>query len=133
MQKESFLQTKKHAIRAAFITYSNLNLLILHHARNEFINCKILEYYYNLSQSRIYDDNPFFWLQYAIASMELPDYPRANSLYKRHTIALINVPILILFKLIHNMPDLSWKMHVLKVRLLLTTILSWHQLIGIKL
>lgn len=78
-----FSADKKHAIRAAFITYSNLNLLILHHARNEFINCKILEYYYNLSQSRIYDDNPFFWLQYAIASMELPDYPRANSLLQK--------------------------------------------------
>lgn len=78
-----FSADKKHAIRAAFITYSNLNLLILHHARNKFINCKILEYYYNLSQSRIYDDNPFFWLQYAIASMELPDYPRANSLLQK--------------------------------------------------
>ena len=36
--------------------------------------------YYNLSQKKTYDNNPFFWLQYAIASMEVADYSRADEL-----------------------------------------------------
>lgn len=78
-----FSSDKQHAVRASFITYSNINLLISPHSRNEVVNRQILEYYYTFSQSKIYDDNPFFWLQYAIASMEIHDYSRASDLFQK--------------------------------------------------
>lgn len=71
---------KVRAIRSSFATYSNINLLIPLNLRSQNDNKQILEYYYNLSQKKTYDNNPFFWLQYAIASMEVADYSRADEL-----------------------------------------------------
>lgn len=78
-----FSADKQYAIHASFITYSNINLLISPHTRTNLINRQILEYYYMFSQLKIYDDNPFFWLQYAIASMEINDYSRASDLFQK--------------------------------------------------
>lgn len=75
-----YSEDKLRAIRSSFATYSNINLLIPLKSRSSNDNKQILEYYYNLSQRKIYDNNPFFWLQYAIASMEVTDYNRAKEL-----------------------------------------------------
>lgn len=75
-----FSENKTHAIRSSFVTYSNINLLIPPRERTSAQNQQILEYYYNLGQLKIYDENPFFWLQYAIVSMDVYDYKRAAEL-----------------------------------------------------
>ena len=75
-----YSKDKVRAICSSFATYSNINLLIPLKLRSPNDNKQILEYYHNLSQKKIYDNNPFFWLQYAIASMEVADYSRANEL-----------------------------------------------------
>lgn len=75
-----FSESKSHAIRSSFVTYSNINLLISPRKRSSKQNRQILEYYYNLGQLKFYDNNPFFWLQYAIVSMDVYDYKRATEL-----------------------------------------------------
>lgn len=75
-----FSENKVNAIRSSFVTYSNINLLVPIRMRSYQMNQQILEYYYNLSQRNYYDDNPFFWLQYAIVSMDVSDYKRAEEL-----------------------------------------------------
>ena len=75
-----FSESKSHAIRSSFVTYSNINLLIPPKKRTSQQNQQILEYYYKLGQLKLYDNNPFFWLQYAIVSMDVFDYKRATEL-----------------------------------------------------
>lgn len=78
-----FSENKVNAIRSSFVTYSNINLLVPIRMRSYEKNQQILEYYYNLSQHNFYDDNPFFWLQYAIVSMDVADYKRAEELIEK--------------------------------------------------
>lgn len=68
--------TKVNSIRTALISASNINLIF---PPNENATKGYLAEYYNaLKGFNCYKNNQFFWLQYAMACMDIKDYCRAG-------------------------------------------------------
>lgn len=76
-------ESEIYAVRSAFVTFSNINMLLPEKTRTKKDKADIMEYYYNMGQIHVYDTNPFFWLQYAIACMDNLDYERADTMLKK--------------------------------------------------
>ncbi len=72
---------KTHAIRRTSISISNINFLFnTRNERNDNVCSKvILNYFNNIKSIDTYEELPYFWLQYAIAAMNVKDYPLARS------------------------------------------------------
>lgn len=68
-------QIKIKQLRRNLISFSNINMLVPN--RSDQCKFQILEYYNNLTEVSEYKNNPFFWVQYAIASMDANEYERA--------------------------------------------------------
>lgn len=67
---------KYNNILINIISYSHINSFLKGFTNREQF---LLNYYDNLSELSYYRENHFFWLQYAIACIEMKNYPRAQT------------------------------------------------------
>lgn len=75
LNNNSHISRYEHMLRM-IISYSNIRMLF--NRRDKTYSEKITKIYEVAKTLRYYKENPFFWLQYAIAKMEIHDYQAAQ-------------------------------------------------------
>lgn len=82
------IYNSKYAVNMKYIiSFSNLRMIFNHKDPN--LKKKYIEFYENARKTGFYKDNQFFWIQYAIAEMEVKDYAAAQ-LYLENASNLAN-------------------------------------------
>lgn len=71
---------KSENVRKALVSCSNLWLML--NKKDDKIREKVLEYFDELKDYFGYRNNPFFWLQYAIACLDIKEYGRAYNYFQ---------------------------------------------------
>lgn len=69
-----------HSMLRLLISFSNAILLLK--GNNTSLSNNIIKYYENIKNLNFNKNNPFFWLQYAIARLEIKDFPAAKTYFK---------------------------------------------------
>lgn len=101
----SYNQQYAHILRF-MISFSNLRLIF--NRKDADLKTKYINFYENARKTGFYDDNQFFWIQFAIAVMEVEDY-NAAEIYLNNASALSHKKI----------NDDSYQVDSLRARLLL--------------
>ena len=75
LTKHTYL-SKNVSILKLVISFSNLRMIF--NRKDKEINKMYIRFYENARKTQYYSENQFFWIQYALAVMEIHDYDAAE-------------------------------------------------------